>query len=147
MLLPYTKVYCKLGYACPYCDVYYDIQKNKRSSVPADEPLMTWRDALKMTPKANGSNFYHRTVILKPEAMARLGIKNTLINQIFYCEGGSGVFACNPAGMIDGFLVADRNERHTITRHDVFGVPNELAVERYFDLYGINIEWEVEKMK
>ena len=148
LLHPYAKVVCRLDYHCDYCDVAARIHQNKREQTSDNnEPLFTWRDALKMTPKAQGSNFYRRSVILKPESMSRLGIKPNLINQIFFCDGGSGMFACNPAGMIDGYLVSDRKERYTITRHDVYGVPNDSAVQRYFDLFGIDLNKEGFKMK
>ena len=146
LLHPYAKVVCHLDYRCEYCDVAARIQQNKREqTLDVDEPLFTCRDALKMTPKANGSDFYFRPVILKPESMTRLGIKSNLINQIFFCDGGSGIFPCNPAGMIDGYLVSDRKERFTITRHDVYGVPNGSAVQRYFDLFGINLNKEAKE--
>lgn len=147
LLYPYSDVVCRMNYNCDYCSLAFDIRRNQRQNDSEDNVLFTWRDALKMTPKSNGLTFYRRPVILKPESMSRLGIKVNLINQIFFCDGGSGVFACNPAGMIDGYLVSDRKERYTITRHDVFGVPNEAAVQRYFDLYGINLSKEGLNMK
>ena len=66
---------------------------------------------------------------------------------MFFVDGGSGAFASNPAGLIEGYLVADRKRRLQITRHNVFGVPNESAVERYFDTFGINLKKEGLAMK
>ena len=139
LLHPCGDIECRLNYHCDYCETAFIIRQNKRVETIADDQLFRWSDALKMTPKGDGLSWYKRPVILKPDTMRRLNIPVNLINQIFFCDSGSGVFACNPAGMIDGFLVIDRQERHILSRHDVYGVPNASAMQRYKDLFGIDL--------
>lgn len=139
LLHPYGVVDCDCNYHCDLCFLAYDIRKNKREQRLDDALLFSWRDTLKMTPKGGGLNWYRRPVILKPDSMRAKGITVNLINQILFCDDGSGCFACNPAGMVDGFLVIDRKERYTFTRHDIYGVPNEAAVAKYYELYGIDL--------
>ena len=139
MLLPYSKVECKHLYECEYCDVCFRIRQNRAEVVLDDNFLFDHRDVLPHTPKGGGSDWYKRPVILKPDAMRREGITVNLINQIMFADGGSGVFKHNPSGMVDGFLVVRKTERYTFFRNDIYGVPNEAAARRYYELYRIKI--------
>ena len=137
MLLPHARVECKMNYICDCCDVCFTIRKNIIET-PTDESfLFDHRDIIPMTPKFGGGNWYRRPVILKPEAMRREGITVNLINQIMFARGGSGVFAHNLSGMVDGVLVADMRKEYTFFRNDIYGIPNNEAARKYRELYRI----------
>ena len=139
LLYPYAQVTCDLNYMCDFCEIPHRIQQNRRDREDEEFTLFGRGDVLRQTPKGGGLNWYMRPIVLKPDAMRRLGIKVNLVNQILIAYDGSGVFARNPAGMIDGYLVCDRNRRYTFSRHDVYGVPNEQACAKYFEYFGINL--------
>ena len=139
LLLPYARVECRFNYLCDCCDVCYNIRKNKMETVVDDAFLFDHRDVIPGTPKYGGGNWYKRAVILKPGAMRREGITVNLINQLLFAYGGSGVFAHNLSGMVDGFLLSDRSKEYTFFRNDIYGIPNEDAVRKYYDLYRIKI--------
>lgn len=147
ILIPYGYVVCEYSHQCNFCDIAYRIRENLGQKAMRDEELFRWCDALPMTKKMNGVDFYRRVVILKPDVLRANNIPANLLYQMFFCDGGSGVFFHNPAGLIEGYLVADRTRRLQINRHGVYGIPKDSTVERYFDIFRINLDKEGTKMK
>lgn len=102
------------------------------------ESLFDWTDALPQTPKGC-RQWIDMPVILKPSAMDRLNIAPLLLNQIMVTTLSPGCFYQNPVGAIDGYLLVDRTKRIEVSRKECYGVPTLKAVERYDDLFHMNL--------
>ena len=136
--LPYGVV-CNNDHKCNSCDIYYNIRENKGENVSDPDSLLSWRHTIKATSKAGGADWYLRPLLLKPEAMSRVGLALNDLNQIVVAYNGSGMFQYNPSGMIDVYLAASPSRRYTFSRQDFYGVPNDAACEYYREEYDIKI--------
>lgn len=102
------------------------------------EILFDWRDALPQTPKGC-RQWVNLPVILMPSAMERLDIEPILLNQIMVTTLSPGCFYQNPVGVIDGYLFVNHTKRIEVSRKECYGVPAPKAVERYDDLFHMNL--------
>lgn len=93
------------------------------------------KNVLRQTPKGGGETFFRRPIVLKEEAMERLGITKHLYYQIAIATGGPGCWIKNSAGFIDAYLYGDPGREILVYRHEVYGIPDEAAVERYNKLF------------
>ena len=133
-LLPYGYLICENHFICDACEVGDRI----RIQVSDDHILFDHRDALPQTP-TGCQNFCNMPLILSPSAMERLRIKSTLINQIMIANPSPGCFQKNPVGEIDGYLFNRPSYQFTVTRNEVFGVPNSRCVERYDQIFRLRL--------
>lgn len=138
MQMPYAKVRCDYSHRCHSCEIADRIRKNMRDSAVTHE-MFGYYDVKKRTPKGGGLEWVYKPLVLRPESMERVGIPLDLYHQIFIVTGGSGMLSINSAGMVDGYLSADRKS-YTFIRHDFFGIPNEAAAEKYDKLFITNIK-------
>ncbi len=132
---PSGYVRCDNFYLCDRCE----LADRLRVSRPPNIPLFDWRDALPQTPSYNGENWYHKPVILSPDAMRRLGIECRTINQIMIALDGPGMFKKNVAGEIDGVLLRDSRKHITVTRLECYGIPSRKTAERFDELYFLEL--------
>ncbi len=134
--IPSAMVNCERNYRCSRCEIADRIRLN-RLEKRTEYIMFDYYDAKKQTPKGGGAEWVYKALILKPESMSRAGIEVDLYHQIFVATGGSGMLSINPAGMVDGYLLADKFDKKTYTfiRHDFFGIPTERAAERYDKLF------------
>ncbi len=105
--------------------------------------LFTERDALRQTPKGGGETWYKKYIIVSPAALEKHGITVNLYNQIAYAYDGSGCFIKNPCGYVDCILFSDMRVRFTICRHEAFGLPNPRAIERFDELFFMNLKSKI----
>ena len=125
---------CHNHYACDRCELGDRLRKN----ILHKAMMFTYRDALPQTEKGC-HNFCDMPLILTPDAMTRLRLNHDLINQIMVAYPSPGCFRSNPAGEIDGYLLNRPGMKVTVSRKEVFGVPNPRAVERYDQLYRLRL--------
>lgn len=133
--------YCP-WYHCDTCDKYDKYHKKPVDHTENEALLFDHNDVLRRTVKGGGLEYVYRPIILKPEAMQAKGIKVCVYNQIFVSVDGGGMFSHNPGSEIDGYLVSDTHRTKTIYtfgRQDFYGVPNERAVERFYELFQIDL--------
>lgn len=142
-----NKKYCEFfphGYVtcsnrcCTYSDCYwYLVHRNNIASM-ASRTLFYDNYALPLN-KKGCVNFYKKALLLKPEAMDRLGIERNLINQIVIPDLSPGLFPTNPTGFIDVKLFANHNATYTIYRFEVYGVASPIAIERYDEYFHLGL--------
>ena len=131
---PYGYVRCDNFRSCARCELADRI----RSESNVTAPLFDYRDALPQTP-TGCMDWIKKPVILKPQAMERLGIPSYLVNQIMITELSPGIFHKNACSDIDGYLFADPSKKLTVSRADCYGVPNARAVERFDKIYFLKL--------
>ena len=125
---------------CHMCDKYDKYHKKPVDHTENEALLFDHNDVLRHTVKAGGLEYVYRPIILKPEPMLAKGIKVCLYNQILVSTDGGGMFSWNPGSEIDGYLVSDLAKKiYTFGRQDFYGVPNERAVERFYELFRIDL--------
>lgn len=132
-------VECRNGFRCTNCEFADRVRADLAISY-RDLPLFSYGDCLKQTPKGGGANWYKKPIILSPAVMARNGIEQSLFYQIAIAYDGSGVFAQNPSGPIDCYLLGNKQKKITISRRDAYGIPNEWAVRRYDELFFMGLK-------
>lgn len=140
-LIRHVDVRC-YHHRCDLCEIADRYRKNLIDHTEKDVMLFSHSDVLRHTLKGGGLEYVYRPIILKPEAMEAKGIKVCAYNQIFVSTDGGGMFSHNPGSEIDGYLVSDTHRTKTIYtfgRQDFYGVPNERAVERFFELFLIDL--------
>ena len=138
-LIPYTDVKC-YHHRCEACEIADSYRKNIRSPLTLSSTLFDHTHVLRKTVKGGGLEYVYRPLILKPEAMAAKGIEVNMYNQIFVSVDGGGMFSHNPGSEIDGYLVSDYHKKiYTFGRQDFYGVPNEYAVKRFYELFLIDL--------
>ena len=129
------------GHVCNCCAVYQNIVRNKADKSEFTHELFDNTHVLKKTVKGGGLEYLYRPIVLKPEAMSAKGIKVCLYNQILISTDGGGMFSWNPGSEIDGYLASDYTRMiYTFGRQDFYGVPNEYAIERFYELFQIDLK-------
>ena len=144
-MIPYLRTTCNYSHNCCRCDIADRVRFNSREFTKKTFELYWPCDVLRKTEKGGGLDYLYKPLILKPEAMERLGIEVELYNQIFIPTSGAGMFSNFPGSQFDGYILNDRRKIYTISRHDVYGVANEAAVKRYKDLFLIDLHKEARK--
>ena len=139
--IPYLNVRC-YHHTCNCCDIADRYRQRQSDHTKKTNDLFDHTNVLRKTEKGGGLEYVYRPIILKPEAMSAKGIEVCMWNQILISTDGGGMFSHNPGGEIDGYLVSDRYRTKTIYtfgRQDFYGVPDERAVERFRELFLIDL--------
>ena len=136
ILYPESWVPCERWHNCTGCDVAGRYRANVK---PGVHPLLSHSDALPQT-KSGCSVFLNKALILKPEAMKRLGLEEDLKYQIVIPFPSPGLFPSNPTGFIDCRFLCEDLRTFTVYRNEVYGVPNAAAVRKYDDIYFLNLK-------
>ena len=123
---------------CTYSGCYWYFVHRGKLEQSAARTLFYHNDALPQT-KSGCVNYHKKALILKPEAMDRLGIERSLLYQIVIPDLGPGLFPNNPCGFIDVKLFANRSDSYTIYRNEVYGAASPLAIERYDYYYDLGL--------
>lgn len=134
-LIPYLDIFCEHEHHCYHCEIADRHRANTRSC----SELFDHCDVLLKTPKGGGSEYLYKPLVLKPEVMRQRGIEVDMYNQIFIATDGAGMFSWNPGSQIDGYLLSDPKVQYTFGRQDFYGIPNKKAVERFYQLFLIDL--------
>lgn len=109
-------------------------------NAPPGMPMLDWRDAAPDTPSAGNGNYWHKPVILTPGVLKRkCNVPENPAYQILFCTDGSGVFKCNPAGEIDGYLLIDRQIKLTVARSECYGLPTRQCADRLDSVFSMEL--------
>lgn len=129
-----------INYHCCYCCVLAERIRITNSSKDPAVILFDSHNCLRQTPAGGGENFYNKPLVLTEKAMEKYKIPKNLYNQIVVAYGGAGCFPKNKGSIIDVFLLSDPERRFMITRHDVHGIPDMRAVEKYEELFFMGLK-------
>ena len=132
-------VRCISYHSCNYCTLADRIRVTN-SRKDASVIFFDSKNCLRQTPAGGGENFYNKPLVLTEKAMEKYKIPKNLYNQIVVAYGGAGCFPKNKGSIIDVFLLADPERRFLITRHDVHGIPDMRAVEKYEKLFFMGLK-------
>ncbi|MBE6531391.1 MAG: hypothetical protein E7679_04810 [Ruminococcaceae bacterium] len=138
-LIPYLDMHCICAHMCHICEIADRYRANMRERVKSCSELFDYYDVLLKTPKGGGSEYLYKPLVLKPEVMRQRGIEVDMYNQIFIATDGAGMFSWNPGSQIDGYLLSDPKVQYTFGRQDFYGIPNKKAVERFNQLFLIDL--------
>ena len=135
---PYGYVKCS-SYDCLCCE-FGDRIRRQNAVDTCNTPLFSHSDVLRQTEKGGGDMLWHYPVVLKEDTMKRLNLESNIYYQIAIVDGGPGVFLKNTCGAIDCHLFANQNFKFTISRNDVYGVPNDYVVRIYDELFFLGLD-------
>lgn len=138
--IPYLKISC-YHHSCRMCEIADRYRRNVCDYTQKTSLLFDHTNVLRKTEKGGGLEYVYRPLILKPEAMQAKSIEVNMYNQILVSTDGGGMFSWNPGSEIDGYLVSDYSKKiYTFGRQDFYGVPNEMAVKRFKELFLIDLK-------